>query len=253
MSRLAGKIAFITGTASGQGRAAALLFAREGAAIYGCDLQQGTEETAEMVRAAGGTMSCRYPVDLGDAAAAAAWVEAGIAEFGGIDILYNNASAVKNARVAEMTDEEWHFTIRNELDLVFFVCRAAWPHLVARGGGSVINTGSMQGMCALPQTRGGFAHAATKSGVIGMTRELAADGGRHGIRVNCVSPGLIATPIVDRVLKDDKLRTSITSLQLLRELGQPDDVAYAALFLASDEAKWITGANLPVDGGYTAR
>jgi len=86
-----------------------------------------------------------------------------------------------------------------------------------------------------------------------MTRELAADGGRHGIRVNCVSPGLIATPIVDRVLKDDKLRTSITSLQLLRELGQPDDVAYAALFLASDEAKWITGANLPVDGGYTAR
>ncbi|CAM2175505.1 SDR family NAD(P)-dependent oxidoreductase [Burkholderia orbicola] len=253
MGRLAGKIAFITGTASGQGRAAALLFAREGAAIYGCDLHEGTEETADLVRAAGGTMSCRYPVDLGDSAAAAAWVEAGIAEFGGIDILYNNASAVKVATVAEMTDEQWHFTMRNELDLVFFVCRAAWPHLIARGGGSVINVGSIQGMCALPQTRGGFAHAATKAGVIGMTRELAADGGKHRIRANCVSPGLIATPIVDRILKNDELRKSITDLQILPELGQPEDVAHAALFLASDEAKWITGANLPVDGGYTAR
>lgn len=253
MGRLAGKIAFITGTSSGQGRAAALLFAREGATIYGCDLNEGTEETAEMVRASGGTMSCRYPVDLGDSVAATDWIEAGIAEFGGIDVLYNNASAPKNAPVAEMTNEEWHFTMRNELDLVFFVCRAAWPHLIARGGGSVITIGSMQGMCALPQTRGGFAHATAKAGVIGMTRELAADGGKHGIRVNCVSPGLIATPIVQRILTNDELRTSITDLQLLPEIGQPEDVAYAALYLASDEAKWVTGANLPVDGGYTAR
>lgn len=253
MGRLAGKIAFITGTASGQGRAAALLFAREGATIFGCDLNEVTEETAELVRAAGGVMSCRNPVDLGDSAATRSWVDEGVTEFGGIDILYNNASAVRNAPVDVMTDDEWHYTLRNELDLVFFACRAAWPHLVARGGGSIVNTGSMQGIVALPQTRGGFAHAATKAGVISMTRELAAYGGKDRIRVNCVSPGMIATPMIDRILTNDDLRTSISNMQILPELGQPEDVAYAALFLASDEAKWITGTNLVVDGGYTAR
>jgi NAD(P)-dependent dehydrogenase (short-subunit alcohol dehydrogenase family) len=252
--RLAGKIALITGTAGGQGRAAALLFAAEGASVVGCD-RKGEEaaQTVAMVQDAGGQMTSMQPVDLGDSSAARAWVAAAAAVHGGFDVLYNNASAPRFASIAAMTDEEWRFTMRNELDLMFYVCSAAWPHLVARGGGSIINTGSICGISSLPQTPGSIAHATTKAGVIAMTRELALEGGPHNIRANCVSPGIIDSPATAAQLESPGFRDAHLESLMLKRIGTPGDVASAALFLASDESAWMTGANLVLDGGFSAR
>ncbi len=175
--RLRGKVALITGTGGGQGRAAALLFASEGATIAGCDLKvEGSEETLELVKRAGGTMTSTHPVDLGDSAAARAWIDEAAAEHGGFDILYNNAAGPRFAPVAEMSDEVWRATLRNELDLVFYTCRAAWPYLVHRGGGAIVNTASIAGWSAFVGTSGGFAHAATKGAVIAMTTRACPRG-----------------------------------------------------------------------------
>ena len=252
--RLAGKVALITGTAGGQGRAAALLFAREGAAVVGCDLKvEQARETVAMVRAVGGSMTSSEPVDLGDSAAARAWVDDAARAHGGFDVLYNNASLPRFASIAQMTDEEWHYTVRNELDLMFYTCSAAWPHLVARGGGSIINTGSISGMTSLPPTPGNIAHAATKGAVIAMTRELALEGGPHNIRANSISPGIIDSPATAPALASGTFREDHLGALMLRRIGSVGDVAAAALFLASDESAWVTGTNVVVDGGYTAR
>ena len=252
--RLAGKVVLITGTAGGQGRAAALLFAREGATIVGCDVKQAdARETVAMVHALGGSMTSSEPVDLGDATAARSWIAEAAASHGGFDVLYNNASAPRFASIATMTDEQWHFTVRNELDLIFFTCSAAWPHLIERGGGSIINTGSICGVSSLPPTPGSIAHAATKGAVIALTRELALEGGPHGIRANSISPGIIDTQATAEALAQDRFREEHLSSLMLQRIGTAEDVASAALFLASDESSWVTGTNLVIDGGVCAR
>jgi meso-butanediol dehydrogenase / (S,S)-butanediol dehydrogenase / diacetyl reductase len=252
--RLAGKVALITGTAGGQGRAAALLFAREGARIVGCDLKEEmSRETVAMVKAAGGTMTAMEPVDLGDSATARAWIDEAAAVYDGFDILYNNAGGPRFAPVAAMTDEQWHFTIRNELDLIFYACSAAWPQLVARGGGSIINTASICGVSALAQTPGSIAHAATKGAIIAMTRELALEGGPHGIRANTISPGIIDSPATAEQLAGGTFRADHLASLMLGRIGTPEDVASLALLLASDESSWVTGANFLIDGGFSAQ
>jgi meso-butanediol dehydrogenase/(S,S)-butanediol dehydrogenase/diacetyl reductase len=136
MGRLDGKIALITGTGGEQGRSAALLFVREGAQVVGCDVNESAAAaTLKLLRDAGGEMVSIAPVDLSLEASALRWVEDGVVAFGGIDVLYNNASAPRFGLLDSMPVEDWHFTMRNELDIVYFVTRAAWPHLVARGGG----------------------------------------------------------------------------------------------------------------------
>src|SRR5437879_7093427 len=184
MGRLAGKIAFITGTANGQGRAAARLFASEGAFVVGCDAKSDeARETVELVRQAGGRMISMSPVDLGDLQGARRWVEEGVADAGGIDILYNNAGAARFEMIDRMSPADWSFTMRNEIDLIFYVTQAAWPQLVARGGGVILNTASTvtrRGSAAM----GMGAHIAAKAAVIAFTRQLAAEGARHGIRAN---------------------------------------------------------------------
>src|SRR5882757_2582079 len=141
--RLAGKIAFITGVASGMGRAAAKLFAAQGAMVVGCDVNfSKAEETLTEVRDAGGQMVTFGPVDIGSLAQAQKWISDGVAATGGIDILYNNAGGARFGAFAQIAEEDWSYTLHNELDLVFYVTQAAWPHLIARGGGSVLNTGS---------------------------------------------------------------------------------------------------------------
>lgn len=250
MTRLAGKVALITGIGGGMGRTAALRFAAEGARIVGCDLvAEGADETVRLVTEAGGEIVSFAPVELSDAASAARWVDDAAAVFGGFDILYNNASAPRFGAIDELSIEDWDFVIDNELNLVFYATKAAWPHLKARGGGVVLNVGSIagtRGVEFMPQN----AHGTAKAGVINLTQQLAVEGGPHGIRAVCVSPGFTVTPSTAWLVEDgpEPFRRNIARIPLGR-VGQPEDIVNAAVFLVSDEASWITGVNLVVDGG----
>jgi NAD(P)-dependent dehydrogenase (short-subunit alcohol dehydrogenase family) len=250
--RLEGKVALITGVGGGMGRAACLRFAAEGARIVGCDVVAETaEETARLVRAAGGEIVVSAPVDLGDPVDVAAWVEQGVAAFGDAHILYNNASSPRFGATDELSVEDWDFTMRNELDLVFYASRAIWPHFKRRGGGVIVNVGSIagtRGVEFMPQN----AHGTAKGGVISLTQQLAAEGGRFGIRAVAVSPGFTVTPQTAWLVESGPQAFKDTIARIpLQRVGQPDDIVNAALFLASDEASWITGVNLVVDGGQT--
>jgi NAD(P)-dependent dehydrogenase (short-subunit alcohol dehydrogenase family) len=249
--RLDGKVAIITGTGGGQGRAAALRFTEEGAHVIGCDLDtESNEATVAAVKASGHDMTGMAPVDLGASEAAQAWVAEAAAAGGRIDIVYNNASAARFGPIGEMPVADWQFTIRNELDLVFYVTKFAWPHLAARGG-VIINVASMAGHTAsraVPM----IAHAATKGGVLAMTRQMAAEGAPHGIRAVSISPGVIETPGTAAQLADPAIRSALTGQCLIPRPGQPQDVVGLAAFLASDDAAYITGTDFVVDGGMSA-
>ncbi|HEY4094790.1 MAG TPA: SDR family NAD(P)-dependent oxidoreductase [Baekduia sp.] len=257
--RLAGKVAFISGTAGGQGRAAALLFAREGAAVFGCDLNaEGDAETVALVTEQGGEMASLHPLDLTAEDGPQCWIAAGIERFGRIDILYNNASTTIMRRIEDDDAwSSWQYTIRGELDLVFATILAAWPHLMAQeDGASIVNTSSTAALRGLPLpiTGGGScaAHSAAKAGVLAVTRQAAAEGAPHRIRCNAILPGLIEAPVTASIFAPPGARERIAATVPLRRIGQPQDVAHAALFFASDESSWVTGQTLVVDGGTVA-
>jgi meso-butanediol dehydrogenase/(S,S)-butanediol dehydrogenase/diacetyl reductase len=246
--RLEDKVALITGTGSGMGRAAALRFAAEGALVVGCDINAtGNAETVDAVKAAGGRMDGMAPVDLGDPDEAHRWVQDAAALHGRIDILYNNASACKFAMIEQMTVEDWYFTTRNELDLVFFVTKAAWSHLCVNGG-VIINTASVAGHGG---GAGGIGHGTTKAGVLSMTKTMAAEGSAHGIRAVSISPGVILTPGSAEQLALPGALDALLSRSLVKRVGTVEEIAGVAAFLASDEASFITGADYLVDGGLT--
>ena len=250
--RLAGKVALITGTGGGQGRAAALRFAGEGATVVGCDLKvDGAAETCDLVRNADGQMDCTAPLDLTDEDAVRAWVDAAAQRHGRIDVLYNNAGATRFDRIEDESYEDWLFTLRNELDVVFLATKHAWPHLKQRGG-SVILVGSTAGLTG-SMTLMRSAHTATKGGIVALTRQLAAEGAWFGIRVNCISPGMVMTPATqdDIFGNPDHPMYAIRQHIPLGRIGTPDDVAPCAVFLASDESSYMTGANLVIDGGWS--
>ena len=248
---LDGKVAAITGTGGGQGRAAALAFAAAGARVIGCDVKaDGNKETVQLVQDAGGEMTGMEPIDLADADAAKRWIDEAAGIHGGLDILYNNASAARFSPIGEMPLEDWHFTIRNELDIVYFATHFAWPHLVARGGGVILNTGSIAGMVGAPTPMA--AHAASKGAVIALTRQIAVEGAPVGIRSVCISPGPIETPGTAEMFAVPEVRAQIESATLVGRVGQPEDIASLAVYLVSDQASFISGANFVVDGGQTA-
>jgi NAD(P)-dependent dehydrogenase (short-subunit alcohol dehydrogenase family) len=249
MGQLQGKVALITGTAGGQGRVACQVFTREGARVIGCDLNAtGNDETVRQVRAAGGDMTGFGPVDLTAPDQVERFVEEAAARYGGLDIIYNNAGGPRFSPVAEMSFGDWRATIAIELDTVFLVTRYAWPHLVARGGGVILNVSSMGGMIGFPQPPM-TAHVAAKAGVIGLTRQLAVEGAPVGIRAVTLSPGAIVTREDDL---DAAAHDAIASRTLLKRWGRPEEVVEVAAFLASDRASYITGANIPVEGGATS-
>jgi NAD(P)-dependent dehydrogenase (short-subunit alcohol dehydrogenase family) len=194
-------------------------------------------------------MDAAGPADLATEEGARSWVDEAAELAGGIDIVVNNASAIRFGPIDQLSYADWSFTMRNELDIVFLVTRAAWPHLIAAGGGSVVNVASItasRGAFFMPQN----AHGAAKGGVLALTYQLVVEGGPHGIRVNAVSPAMTETPQTSPMLRDpDGPAASIAARVPLGRWGQPEDVANAIVFLASDEAAHVSGANIPVDGG----
>jgi meso-butanediol dehydrogenase/(S,S)-butanediol dehydrogenase/diacetyl reductase len=252
--RLAQKIALITGVGGGIGATAAAMFAAEGARVVGCDLDAAAAlRTRDDVRASGGEITVMGGVDLGDAQQARTWVDDAVATYDGIDVLYNNATTQRFGALDELSVEDWDFTMRNELDLVYYTVRAAWPHLKSYGGGSIINVGSiaaLRGVEFMPQN----AHSAAKGGVVALTLQLVAEGGPLGIRANVISPGLVETPNTASMLADppERMRRIVLDRIPLGRHGQPADIVNAAIYLASDESAWVSGANLVIDGGGSA-
>jgi NAD(P)-dependent dehydrogenase (short-subunit alcohol dehydrogenase family) len=251
--RLRGKVAVISGIGSGIGKASAILFAQEGALVVGCDIDAATlQQTAAEIQA----LNCKPAVtcvcDMSRLDDARRLIELAVDARGGIDILYNVVGKPQFAWIEEMTLEQWSYTLRQELDSVFLACQCAWPHLVKRGGGSIINVASVSGKIAyegLPA----LAHTAGKGGVISMTRQLAMEGGKYAIRVNSISPGCVETAATAEMMKDEHwLSSRKREVMLNGRIGQPIDIAYGALYLASDESIWVTGADFAIDGGTTA-
>ncbi|MET9844334.1 SDR family NAD(P)-dependent oxidoreductase [Streptomyces ossamyceticus] len=251
MKRLEGKVALISGTARGQGRAAALRFAAEGALVVGGDLLHDEAlATQRLISREGGTALTAGPLDVTDENSVRSWVGEAVDAFGGVDILYANAGAVRFGAIDSQPYEDFAFTMRAELDSVWLTVRAVWPHLV-RSRGCILTVGSTAGLTG-SLTNHRTAHSASKGAVIALTRQLAAEGAPYGIRANCVSPGMIDTEgSRGDLLADDHPMRHIARHIPLGRVGTPDDVVDAAVFLTSDEAAYITGANLVVDGGWS--
>jgi NAD(P)-dependent dehydrogenase (short-subunit alcohol dehydrogenase family) len=253
-TRLQGKIALVTGIGSGIGQGCALMFARHGAEVMGCDIDvDAAEQTLAAARQENLPLHSVHPCDLTDGGDVLKVVDATLERYGGLDVLVNAAAFAAFAWITEMDYvSEWKATLTGELDVVFLACKAAWPHLMRRGGGSIINFASANAHVALDGSAA-LAHCAGKGGVLAMTRQLAMEGGPHGIRANTISPGLIVTgatrPVLDNV---PGFEQRVLSKKMLKRLGQPDDIAWYATYLASDESSWVTGTDMSIDGGATA-
>jgi len=257
--RLDGKVALITGIAGGQGRAAAVRFAAEGASVVGCDLKvEEATDTVAMVESAGGRIASLQPVDLSDESGVKAVVDFAVDSFGGFDILYNNAAVARAAALEDLERADWDWNMANEVTLVYMAVRHALPVFKRRGGGTIINVGSIAGMVGsgMPgNASGNLVHCVAKAAVIRLTENLAIELSPYNVRVNCISPGVIDTPQLRPFLGDDPdtpMRRLFAGKCLIPRIGEVDDIVNAAVFLASDEASYITGVNLPVDGGFNA-
>jgi NAD(P)-dependent dehydrogenase (short-subunit alcohol dehydrogenase family) len=254
MGRLEGKVSLITGAGSGIGQAMAVLFAREGSKVAVADISaEGGQETVRCIRDEGGEAEF-FQVDVSSAAQVRRMVEAVIARFGRIDILCNNAGIGVAATVVDTTEEDWDRVINVDLKGVFLGCKYVIPHMLRQGGGVIVNTASVAGMVGVLNRA---AYCAAKAGVIGLTKSIAVDFVTKGIRANCVCPGTVETPWIEKILaqQPDPVaeRQRMIERQPMGRMGKPEEIAAAALYLASDEAAFVTGTELVIDGGLTAR
>lgn len=246
--RLPGKIAIITGAASGIGEATALRFAQEGAKVVVADINaSGGEATVAQIRAHGGEAAF-IRTDVGQEADVQAMIDFAVATYGGLDILHNNAYWTDARTALDTTLDNWQRTIDVTLRAVWLGAKFATPPMQARGAGVIINTASVQSVVGFP---GYAAYQAAKGGVMTLTRALALELA-PAIRVVAVLPGAIDTPAV-HISQDPGLVDSIIATVPLRRLGKPEEIAATALFLASDEAGFVTGTGFLVDGGYAAQ
>lgn len=235
VERLAGRIAVVTGAGNGIGAGCAARFRAEGATVIGIDRE-------------GADVAC----DLIDEAAVGACFAAIGAEHGRIDVLVNAAAFAHFAWIEDITYTQWKETLAAELDIVFLPVRAAWAWLKASGSASVINFASANAVHALEGSPA-LAHCAGKGGVLAMTRQIAMEGAAHAIRANTIAPGFIKTAATARHLASDPtFEPKVLAKNMLKMLGEPVDIAHAAVWLASAEARYVTGANISIDGGATA-
>ncbi len=249
MGVLEGKVAVITGAAMGIGRASALCFAREGAAVVVADIDDpGGNDTVDLVRAAGGQASFVH-ADVAEKSDVEAMVAHAVATFGGLDLAHNNAGiAAPMARLADYPDDGWDRTIAVMLTGVYLCMKAEIPWMLERGGGAIVNTASGVGLVAYPRQA---AYTASKHGVIGLTKVAALDYGSKGIRVNAICPGTAETPMVGSAReRDPSIDAHLAALHPIGRIGTAEEIAEAALWLCSPAASFVLGVALPVDGGY---
>ncbi len=252
-SRLKGKVALITGAGMGMGREGALLFAEEGARVVVGDINRAAaEDTVALVKKAGGD-ALAVAGDVAVEADVQRMVEEGVKEFGGLHVLYNNAGVLwkdKDRSVLETDGAQWDRVMAINLKSVFWVTKHGIPHLRAAGGGSIVLVGSVSALAGF--TRAQDAYTAAKGALISLNKSLAIQFAKDNIRCNIIHPGIVETPLQAPYL-NDALRAEFKTAIPLGRIGQPRDIAYAALFLASDESAFMTGAEMIVDGGFMAQ
>jgi NAD(P)-dependent dehydrogenase (short-subunit alcohol dehydrogenase family) len=258
LGRLKGRVAIITGANSGIGRATARLFAREGAKVVCCDIQETiSPRIDQLIKDREGGEAVFANIDVTRQEDCDRMVKTALDSFGDVDILYNNAGAGIRKKLHEHTDEEWNFVVNTNLNAMFRGARAVLPHFIKKKSGNIVTTASTFGLLASAEYPG---YCATKAAIINLTREMALDYGPLGIRINCVCPGAIETPrfrgfpprpTLGEGMTDEQRKTMGGSNKALLRMGRPEEIAYGVLFLVSDEASFVTGHALVVDGGQT--
>jgi NAD(P)-dependent dehydrogenase (short-subunit alcohol dehydrogenase family) len=247
--RLKDKVALVTGGASGIGRATAELFAREGARVAVADNSTDGSGTAAAIKAAGGE-AIFVQVDVSDSSQVAKMVEAALQTYGRIDILFNGAGILYYGTVLETDEQAWNRVISINLTGTYLFCRAVLPHMIRQGGGSIINVASTVG--AHDACANAVAYVTSKGGVTLFTKAVAIDHAKQGVRVNALVPGATDTPMIRKALTPEALDALAASHPIGR-LGRPEELAKAVLFLASDDASFVTGTAMYVDGGQAAK
>jgi len=250
--RVEGKVALVTGGASGIGRATALTFAREGAKLVVADMNaDGGHQTVHMITENGGEATF-VQVDVTSASAVEAMISKTVETYGRLDCAHNNAGIAGGlrARTADYPEDRWHQVIAVNLTGVWLCMKYEIPQMLHQGGGTIVNTASAAGLVG---TRGTSAYVASKHGVVGLTKTAALEYAQQGIRVNCVCPGAIQTPMTERAWSDPARRARVIASEPVGRIGNPEEIAEAVVWLCSDAASFVTGHAMSVDGGFVAQ